>query len=196
VNPKSLVLGFAPLVAFSLLTRYAGVEVGALAGLVIAVGVLISGRRGGVKMLPAVQASSLAVVALVDLIGGHGTDDFLKSYGQGLVSLALAAAILISASFAPFTAEFARAEVSAEVASTKAFHRLNRRISTAWGLAVLVLGICHLVAGTLPNNDRRGQLLLDWGGLVIAFGLALRYTKAVAAAQAGAGHPEAASQAG
>jgi hypothetical protein len=189
VSPKSLALGFAPLVAFSLLTRYVGVEVGALAGLLIAVAVLVSERRYGLKLLPVVQALILTTVALVDVIGGHSTDDFLTSYGQGLVSLALAAVILITASFAPFTAQFARGSVSAEVARTNEFRQLNSRISLAWGLAVFALGICHVVAGTLPDDDRPGQLLLDWGGLVIAFGLALRYTES-AVAHATASRPD------
>ena len=64
------------------------------------------------------------------------------------------------------------------------FHSVNRRISAAWAGVVAVMGVGHLIAGSLAASaaeltgpaTRPGDLLLNWivPGLLIL--LTVRYT--------------------
>lgn len=175
MNVKNLVWGFAPLVVFSLATPLVGPGPGAAAGLLVAVAVVLGDRRHGVRIVPVVTAVILAVIGIVAVLGDSGTDRFLTDYGRGLAGLALAAYILVTARPAPFTAQFARQAAPERVWHEPAFLRLNTRISTAWGCAVLAASAAHLAAAALPDG-RAGGRLLTWGVLAAAVVLALRYT--------------------
>ena len=91
--------------------------------------------------------------------------------------------MVATAATMPFTAQFARSEVPPELWHSRQFLNLNRRISTAWGLAVLVLGACHLVGVLIGLED--AQLLLrlavNWVLPLVAFWQAGAYTKRVVA---------------
>jgi hypothetical protein len=187
MNPFTLVIGFVPLVLFTFLDGRIPVADAAAVGAVAALVVVAVTARRGLPVLPIVQAVTLAVLAALAFAGDAATQHFLTTYGRGIASLVLAAFMLLTAPFAPFTATFARAGVPRELRTSSRFVALNQRISAAWGVAVLVLGLTHLATATMGSSLRPLQaLLLQWGPAVVVVIFALRYTRrTVAEAQAG-----------
>jgi hypothetical protein len=188
VNPVVLVGGFIPLVLFSLLDGPVSVGAAAAIGAAAAVVIALVMIRRGIPTLPIVQAVTLAAFSAIAFTSSSATQTWLAGYGRGIPSLVLAAFMLITAPFAPFTASIARASVPPEVWTSRRFTDLNRRISAAWGVAVLVLGLCRMVtaavsASSLPKFQAH---LIEWGPTVVAVILALRYTqRAIAGAHTG-----------
>jgi hypothetical protein len=178
MNPVTLLTGFLPLLLFTFLDgRIPVADAAAVATVAALVVVAVTARRG-VPVLPIVQAVTLGVLCAIAFTGDAATQSFLGTYGRGIASLVLAAFMLLTAPFAPFTAMFARAGVSRELWHSPRFIALNRRISAAWGVAVLVLGLTHLATATLVSSLRPFQsLLVQWGPAVVVVILALRYTQ-------------------
>jgi hypothetical protein len=178
MNPVTLVIGFVPLVLFTFLDGRIPVADAAAVGAVAALVVAAVTARRGVPVLPIVQVVTLAVLAVIAVTGGSATQDFLTTYGRGLASLVLAGFMLLTAPFAPFTAAIARAGVPRAAWHSPRFIALNRRISAAWGVAVLVLGLTHLATATMGSSLRPFQaFLLQWGPAVVVVIFALRYTR-------------------
>lgn len=194
MNPVTLVSGFVPLALFAILDGHLAVAAAALVAAGVAVVIAIVTPKRVPPTLAVVQGVTLLAIAVLALVGGSSVSDFLHDYGRGIASLTLAAYILVTAGFAPFTAGYARAEVPPEVWRTPAFLRTNRRISAAWGAAITVMGLSNLLYAALGGTSSRG-LLLSWGPTVLAVLAALRYTKSTIGA-ARTGDPDATIHAG
>ncbi|HWC79668.1 MAG TPA: hypothetical protein VG756_06855 [Pseudonocardiaceae bacterium] len=167
-----------PLVLFSLLDGRIPVGAATLAGTAAALVVVAVMARKGVPVLPIVQAITLAVLSVIAFTGDAQTQHFLGDYGRGIASLVLAAYMLTTAPVAPFTATIARADVPREMWKSPHFIALNRKISSAWGAAVLVMGLAHLASAAAGSSLRPFQQhLLEWGPVIVAVLLALRYTR-------------------
>jgi hypothetical protein len=200
MNPVVLVGGFVPLVLFSLLDGPVSAgdagAIGAAAAIVIALVML----RRGIPVLPIVQAITLAAFAAIGFAGSPATQHWLTTYGRGVPSLVLAAFMLVTVPFAPFTAQLAHATVPREVWSSPRFIDLNRRISAAWGAAVLVLGLSRMLTAAVNTSTLHPLQahLIQYGPAVVAVILAIRYTRrAVAEAhEAHNGSPADAQRAG
>jgi hypothetical protein len=180
--------GFIPLVLFSLLDGPVSVGGAAAIGAGAAVVIALIMFRRGIPTLPIVQAVTLAVFSAIAVSSSTATQHWLATYGRGVPSLVLAAFMLVTAPFFPFTASIARGSVSPEVAASPRFIDLNRRISAAWGVAVLVLGLCRMATAAVSTSSlpKFQAHLIEWGPTVLAVILALRYTqRAVAAAHTG-----------
>lgn len=185
MNPGTLIIGFVPLVLFALLDGRIPVADAAAIGAAAALIIVVATARRGVAVLPLVQVITLAAMCAIAFAGGASVQTFLAGYGRGIASLVLAAFMLATAPFAPFTASIARAGVPREVRTSRRFIELNQRISAAWALAVLVLGLAHLAGAAIgPSLPPFRALLIEWGPAVVAVICALRYTRrTVAAAQ-------------
>ncbi len=88
--------------------------------------------------------------------------------------------ILATLPVRPFTEQYARESVPQSVWNTPRFHAVNRRISAAWGVGVLVMALADTLAGLLENPA--ANLLLNWGVPIAVFVIVLGYTKRTAAA--------------
>jgi hypothetical protein len=183
VNPVKIVIGFVPFVLFTVLANWIPVGWAAVIGLVAALGVTAVTVRGGLKILPVVQAVILLVIALVGFVGGAGVDAFLAVYGRGIASLALGLFIVATATAMPFTDQFARAAVPPDAWHSPKFLQLNPRLSLAWGAVVLVLGVCHLTGAILEAHgaDPLLRLLVDWVVPILAFVQVITYTRRIVA---------------
>lgn len=183
MNPIALIGGFVPLVLFSLLDQQIPVAPAAALSAAAALVVVLLTSRHGVAVMPLVQAITLAVIAGIAFAGDLHTKHFLAVYGRGIASLVLAAYILATASFAPFTASIARAKVPREVWSSPRFLETNRKISSVWGLAILVMGIANLAVAVMVSEDSHTHVgpLLRWGPTIVAVLVAVRYTRRVVA---------------
>jgi hypothetical protein len=193
MNPVTLIVGFIPLLLFTVLDARIPVADAATIGAVAAVIIAVVMARRGAPVLPIVQAVTLAIIAVIAFVGGPGAQSFLSGYGRGLASLVLAAFMLVTLPFAPFTARIARARVPREAWHSSRFISLNRRISAAWGLAVLVLGLAHLTSALVGSSVAPlSAKLIDWVPTIIAVVLVIWYTqRTITAARPG---PAAATQ--
>ncbi|WP_216897105.1 hypothetical protein [Nocardia alni] len=189
MNPIALIGGFAPLVLFALLDQRIPVASAAALGAAAALVIVMVISRHAIATVPLVQALALAAIAVIAFVGDAQTKHFLAVYGRGLASLTLAAFMLLTAPFAPFTAPMARGGVPRELWHSPRFLETNRKISTAWGFAVLVMGLANLAVAVIGSQQPHAQMnLLRWAPTVIVVLFAFRYTRRVVAeAQAGRG---------
>ena len=138
MNPLKIVIGFIPQVVFLIAVNWLPLGEAAAVGLAAAaVLIAVTALHGGVKTLPVVQAVILALFTAVGFTVGAHSAATLEPYARGAASLALGAFILATCASFPFTAQFARASVLPKLWQSPQFLDVNRRISLAWGLAVL-----------------------------------------------------------
>jgi hypothetical protein len=191
MNPVKIAVGFVPLVLFSVLVGWIPVGWAALAGLAAALVLVAVTARGGIKILPVAQSVILAALVVAGFLGGPFLDAVLKLYGRGLASLLLGLFIVATAASVPFTAQFARAMVPSSAWNSPEFLAVNRRISLAWGYAVLVLGACHLVAAYLELHHVHPVigLFVAWAVPILALLWVIAYTRRVAEGHAPSPQP-------
>lgn len=183
MNVLKMLSGFLPFIAFSLLVHAFGVMGAAIAGVVTAIVVVALTAQGGIRILPCLQAVILLVMAVVAGLGDDATRSTLVTWGPVVASFLIAAFMIGTAWKFPFTAQQARHNVPQQVWYTRTFLDTNRRISIAWGLAVLVVGLGHLATtGIDPDGIPVVlRLLINWAVVVVAFWRAAVYTKHTAA---------------
>ena len=198
MKPLKIVLGFLPFVAFSVLAHFLDVGWAAAVGLLAAaVGTAVT-ARGGVKIPPAVQGAILLVMTVLAVTGGRGVDAFLTHYGPGLAGVLFGFFLVATAAVMPFTAQISRETVPPEYWHSPRFLEVNRRISTAWGLAVLVLGLCQVAGAEIGDSGPALALRLavNWVVPIVVLWQARNYSNRTAAAarQAVAHHAGAETQ--
>ena len=178
MNPLSIIIGFIPQVVFMILVNWLPLGGAAAVGLAVAVVIIaVTAARGGVKVLPVAQAVILAVFTVAGFTVGSRPAAAFEPYARGTASLALGAFILATCAAYPFTAQFARASVPPQYWKSPQFLGVNRRISAAWGLAVLAVGAAHLAAAFVGGDVPVLRILLDWGVPALALYRAYSVTK-------------------
>ena len=181
MSPAKLALGFAPVVLYSVVVRWAGqgsVPVAALIACAVAVGLLVRGRlrSESPKLLVVASAVVFAGFAVIGLAAADSRH-FLAGYGRALAPLVFGAVIFLALPVLPFTEQFTREVVPAQVAASPGFRALNRRLSAVWGAVVLGLAAGHALATALADQlSRAGELLLAWGIPVALLLAAVKYT--------------------
>jgi hypothetical protein len=183
VNPTKIILGLIPFALFAVLAAWIPVGWAALAGAAVAVVAVLLELRGGVKALPVVGIVVLGAFAAIGFTGGAFAQTLLQFYGRGLATLALALYIFATLGFAPFTAQFAKQIVPREHWASERFVRVNRHLSAAWGVAVLVTACSHLLAGAVEAAHVSAPIIvlaLNWGLPILAILWTLKYSKRVA----------------
>lgn len=194
MNPIGFVLGLAPWFLFSLLSHRHGDDSVAIAALcaaaLAAVMAWTSRGRGGIKFLDVAGVVTFGAIAVAGFIGGDSLGEWLTNFARGGSTLLLAVLMLISAATVPFTEQYAKDSVPEERWSSPLFRATNRKVSAVWGLAVLFMGVGHVVAGLVEpasapsDGSRPVDLLLNWMVPIALLVLAGKYTKhAVGAAR-------------
>ena len=188
MNPLSIAIGFIPLTVFALIVNWLPLGWAAAVGLAVAVVIIaVTAARGGVKILSVAQLVTLAAFTVVGFTAGSAATAFAP-YARGAASLALGAFILATSFSFPFTAQFARRSVPQQYWKSPQFLGVNRRISLAWGLAVLAIGAGHLAAAYVGSGSAVFRLLLDWGVPAFAAYRAYSVTKRTIAQNAHTPH--------
>lgn len=185
MNPVKIILGLIPFALFSLLAANMPVGWAAIIGLLAAVIVAIIDIRTGVKAVPVVAVITMAAFAALAFLGGPTIVGVLGTYGRGLATLVLAAYILITVAFAPFTSAYARESTPKEYWGSAEFTAINRKISLAWGGTVLAMAIGHLIAESMSAAGIHVHLVnaaLNWGLPIVAIIATVNYTRRVAGA--------------
>lgn len=83
--------------------------------------------------------------------------------------------------FTLFTAQYARAAVPERYWVTRQFIGINRRASTAWGLAVVGIGASRIVYGIVVGQGETPSFLLSWGLPILLVLAAVKYTSRITA---------------
>jgi hypothetical protein len=143
-----MLLAFAPWIIFAVVVNSPSTwEWGALGALVAAVYSAVPRRRGTqVKLVDAATVVFFGVLCVIGLFVSADDLDWLERYAQVIATLALAALMLGSLAFVPFTEQYAREQVPREYWGSAEFKRVNRLLTTVWGVALLLSGVSSLIA--------------------------------------------------
>ena len=151
-----------PFGTFAILMLVSSASISLLAAATVSLAVIVSDRIRGrtLKMLPVGSAALFAglgcYIALVDNSWSGHTVRIIIDGGLLVIALASLAIRL------PFTMQYAREQVDADIAQTPGFLRTNYILTLAWTLAFVVMLIADILAIYAPNVPL-------WVGLAIAF---------------------------
>ncbi len=210
MNSLSLILGFLPLIAFNILAgRVAnnGIAWGALVALTIAlINMAITRPRWPPKIINVISAGLFLVLTLIGFLGNRSIDGWLFDWASGLITLTLGLLLLVTMPIMPFTEQYARERVSREYWGTPTFTKVNRVLSLAWALAIVIIGLASMAVAVL--DERAGStsdtslldLILNWvvpiGILVFMVRFTAQYPDRVRAAAAALDDAQPAESAG
>jgi hypothetical protein len=194
VNTKNFFLSFLPWVAFSVLATSHGAH-GAVTACLVATGLSIwfavkgsrASQSGRVKLIDATGIATFGAMTVIAALGNTAVQNHVIDFGRGGATFVLGAVMLGSVLFVPFTEQYARESVPQEYWHSPVFRSVNRRISTAWGVAVLLMASGHLLAGAIdpasaPKSGARPvDLLCNWVIPALLVLWAINYTKKVSA---------------
>jgi hypothetical protein len=188
MKPLSFVLDFLPWIVFTVVARRSAADSvawSALLAVVITAVLLARARqRGDPTTLNAVSLVIFGVIAVLGFVGGPPVDDWLYTWGRPLVAVVLGLYVLATAGIRPFTEQYARQSTPRQYWGSPAFHAINRVISAAWGLGLVVIGGCSLLLTALHqqlttfSSGHLLELLLNWVvPIAVIWGL-VRFTAA------------------
>lgn len=179
----NMLLAFSPFIAFVVLERLVGTLPGLLAGALTSIALLLHDRlRGGgqVKVLEAGTAllfSGLALWAWLDAGQGWSIAGVRLRVDLGLLLIVLVSLALRR----PFTLQYARAEVSDEVARSPQFMRVNNVITGVWALAFALLVVADLLLLYMTQLPQRVAVMLSIAALYGAYKFTVWYPQRVRA---------------
>ena len=168
-----IILGFAPFIAFALLTRVAGVDVSLWAAAVVAAALAARTRLNGgsTKIL---EVGTVVVFGLLALSATLTHSTWSLPLARAAVDAGLLAIVALSIAMRqPFTLQYAREQVSPEVQSSPLFLRVNIAISAVWGLAFAI----NLAADLAMEYAPGAPLWLDVAAGLGALVGAIRFTQ-------------------
>jgi hypothetical protein len=166
MKSMALILAFLPLIVFSLLSRWlphGDIGVAGLAAAVTAlIAMLLSRPVWPPKIINTCSLVLFTVTAVLGFTLGRRDDTWLSTWGGAGVGLILGLVILILVPVIPFTEQFARQSVPRSQWASPTFKKINRVLSTGWGVAILALGASRIAAAALNEHtsSRLPYLLL------------------------------------
>jgi hypothetical protein len=189
MNAKSMLLGLAPWILFSLVAERVGADHVALAaGLACLAALALTiyeALRSSWKILDVAGVLTFGVIAAIGLAGSHHVDELLVNFGRGGSTFVLAAIMAISAFTIPFTEQYAREAVDPSLWHSTIFRAKNRSISLLWACVIFVIAISHTVAGVLAATDSVSgghpcSILLNWFIPIVLIIFAVKCTRVIA----------------
>jgi hypothetical protein len=170
MKPLMLILSFLPLVAFSVLARllpHGDVGVAALTAAVIAAIAMVAVRPvWPPKILNTCSFVLFTVLAIAGFTGGAGNDRWLATWAAAGVGLAMGLVILALIPVMPFTEQFARESVPREQWTSPVFKKINRVLSSGWGLALIGLGVSRTIATAINRSGSHSAAQIILGAVV------------------------------
>jgi hypothetical protein len=191
MNSNKLFISLVPWVLFTIIAGHAGADfvgwaaaTAAVVSFVIAVRGLrdrtVDGRRSSLKVIDVAGVVTFAVMTVLAITGSHGLRQHIADYGRGACALVLAVIMLTSLLVVPFTEQYAREQVPQAYWHSPVFRVLNRRISAAFGFAVLVMAASHFLSGWLESRGDLTtirNLILNWAVPIAVILAAIRYSE-------------------
>jgi hypothetical protein len=168
-----VILGFAPFIAFALLTRVAGVAASLWIAAAIAAALAARNYFAG-RSLKILEIGSAALFGLTALSTTLTQFAWSLPIVRAIVDAGLLAIVLLSIAVRqPFTLQYAREQVSPEIQASPLFFRVNVAISAVWGLAFAVSLLADLAMEYAPG----APLWVDIAAIVGALVGAARFTQ-------------------
>ena len=168
-----VILGFAPFIAFALLTRVTGVAASLWAAAAIAAARAARHYFAG-RSLKILEIGSAVLFGLAALSVSLTQSAWSLPIVRAIVDAGLLAIVLLSIAVRqPFTLQYAREQVPPEVQASPLFFKVNVAISAVWGLAFTVSLIADLAMEYAPG----APLWLDIAAIVAALVGAVRFTQ-------------------
>lgn len=166
------IVGFLPWIVFVVVSqRLAANGVAWSAVIAVAVtliAILMAFRSRGPKILNIGSLVLFAVIAIVGFVGGRPTDEWLYTWASPLVGVVLGLYVLATVPFLPFTEEYARQSTPREYWGSPTFVKINRTLSAAWGVAILLIGLASVLVAVLDgqaqdtSSNHLVDLVLNW----------------------------------
>jgi hypothetical protein len=154
-------LAFIPWVVFTLVAQHSTLKVAAV-GALLAAG-LIAGhsvRAGSAKVLELGAVLAFVAFTVVAFKADPATAAFVDRYARAIAAGLLATIAFGSLLVVPFTEQYARESVPQQLWSTPQFKRINRQLTTMWGLVFALMIPAHVIAGALDTH--RANLIFNW----------------------------------
>jgi hypothetical protein len=183
VKSLQFVLAFLPLIVFSLLSRFLGhgdIGIAGLGAAVVALIVILISRPIWPPKI--VVSCSLVLFALIAVLGftlGKKDDAWLSTWGGAGVGIVLGLIMLALVPFIPFTEQFARESVPTAQWSSPTFKKINVVLSSAWGVAIFLLGFSRVAAAVIDEHTskRLPEVLLGLLAPVVIIIYMLRFSQ-------------------
>jgi hypothetical protein len=179
-----LVIGFSPLIVFSLLTKILPSGDVGVAGLVAAVlalvAMVISRPVWPPKILNSCSLVIFTVLAVLGFSLDKGDKTWLATWPGGGVAIIIGAIILLLVPVIPFTEQYAKDTVPREEWGSPTFKRVNHGLSLAWGASIVVIGVARVLAEAVARHSsghHLAQILLGAAVPVIIIVYMLKFTQ-------------------
>ena len=169
----SILLAFAPFIAFAVLDRIVGPAEALAAGAAVSAALILrdlAGPRRSVKVLEAGTFVLFAGLALYTLLSGANWSviGIRLCVDAGLLLIVLA----LMATGRPFTLQYARDQVAPEFWDRPEFIRTNYVITGAWALAFAIMVLAELALLYVPGMPPRAGI----AAVVLALVGAVKFT--------------------
>lgn len=176
-------LGFLPWIVYAVIATGDEWRWGALAGLVIALGLIVVDRRSGKDWDQMVIETSAAIFfALSAAISFADPSSPLMPYGPALVNAWLALTAWGSLAIRkPFTLGIARSMAPEEIWRTPQFYRVNAVITAVWGSAFVVAAVLLAVLLHVAPHATAVVIAVKVVTFVVPMVFTARYPKIVSA---------------
>jgi hypothetical protein len=151
-----LIISFAPLILFSVLTKAlpsGDIGVAALVAAIAALDVLAFSRPvWPPKILNVCSFLLFTLLAVLGFTLGKQDDSWLATWTGAGVGIIIGAIILFLVPVMPFTEQYARAQVPRQEWGSPTFKRINHALSVAWGLAIVAIGASRTLAEAVHRH--------------------------------------------
>ena len=159
MKPVTLILAFSPLIVVALLSRLlprGGIGIAGLAAALVALAVILTSHPiWPPKILNTCSFVLFALTAIPGFTLGKNDDRWLAASGGAGIGLVLGHIIVILVPVMLFTEQFARESVPAAQWSSPIFKKINRVLSTGWGLAIVGIGVSRAAAAAINGHTTR-----------------------------------------
>ncbi len=166
----NILLAFSPFLAFVVIERLLGILPGLLAGAALSIALLVLDRvRGGGPPKLLEVGTAVLFVALAAWSWLHGGNHWSIGQVRLRVDLGLLFIVLLSIAVRrPFTLQYARQGVPAEVASSPRFLRVNDVISAVWAGAFALMVVADLLLVYAPELPVQLAIIVTVVALLVA----------------------------
>jgi hypothetical protein len=154
-------LAFIPWIVFSVAAQHSTLKLAAIGALLASVLIAArSARAGGLKLLELGAVLAFVGFAVVAFIADPATATFLDRYARAIAAGVLSLIAFGSLLVVPFTEQYARESVPRRRWSSPQFKRVNRQLTTMWGLVFAAMVPAHVIAGAVDTH--RANLIFNW----------------------------------
>ncbi len=146
----SILLGFSPFIAFAVLMRFASVPVALLVAAAVALVLVVREAAAG-KSVKVLEVGTVLLFGALGLLVSFAPGEWSILGVRLAVDAGLFAIVVISIAIRrPFTLQYAREQVPAEVAALPMFYAVNAVITWGWAAAFAAMVLADGVMLYLP----------------------------------------------